>query len=117
MSVSTRKTRRLARALVVAGALVALVAPAGQAATSQPDAIDRYLANQARSTPPGDAIDRYLANQARPVIGGTEVASGAFGWGDFGIGVAAAFGLMLVTAGLGAGFHAARQGGGRLTGP
>lgn len=81
-----------------------------------PDAIDRYeRGNAPVLTTPAiqgspDALDRYAG---KTVVVSAQTASG-FSWGDFGIGAAAMFGLVLVLAGLGMGVYAARHRTGRI---
>jgi hypothetical protein len=136
LTIVIRRTRLL---LVVLGAL-AVVGPAqgatGQGVPAQ-SAIDAASANwaakaklldangrpQFEQLPPVSSIDAASANWAakakllgangRPVSGVTvspAPGSTRFNWGDFGIGAAAMFGIVLLAIGLLAGTHYRRKG-------
>jgi hypothetical protein len=82
-----------------------------QPALTSDTLIDDYFRDQPALTS-DTLIDDYFRDAP------TVVSSGArFDWGDFGIGVAAAAGAMLVLAGLGIGVIAARQTRGGKTRP
>ena len=76
--------------------------------------VDDYFRDQlaAVSVPSNTMVDDYFRDPPTVVSSGT-----GFDWADFGIGVAAAVGGMLVLAGLGLGLIAARQSRGGRTHP
>ena len=76
--------------------------------------VDDYFRDQPApaSIPSNTIVDDYFRDQPTVVSSGT-----GFDWADFGIGVAAAVGGMLVLAGLGLGLIAARQSRGGRTRP
>jgi hypothetical protein len=76
--------------------------------------VDDYFRDQQApvSTPSNTIVDDYFRDPPTVVSSGT-----GFDWADFGIGVAAAVGGMLVLTGLGLGLIAARQSRGGRTHP
>jgi F0F1-type ATP synthase membrane subunit c/vacuolar-type H+-ATPase subunit K len=112
---------RFTIALVVGLAALAVAAPLAGAGNTH---VDDYWRDQALAANPSDTIvDDYFRDQPAPVSipantivddyfrdPPAAVSSGTgFDWADFGIGVAAAVGGMLVLTGLGLGLIAARQ--------
>jgi hypothetical protein len=103
------------------------------AARASDTIVDDYFRDQPASVsiPSNTIVDDYFRDPTAPVSvplstivddyfrdPPTVVSSGpGFGWADFGIGVAAAVGGMLVLAGLGLGLIAARQSRGGRTHP
>jgi len=93
---------RFTIALVVGLAALAVAAPLAGAGNTL---VDDYWRDQALAANPSDTIvDDYFRDPPAAVSSGT-----GFDWADFGIGVAAAVGGMLVLTGLGLGLIAARQ--------
>ena len=84
------------------------------AARSSNTIVDDYFRDQPApvSTPSNTIVDDYFRDPPTVVSSGT-----GFDWADFGIGVAAAVGGMLVLTGLGLGLIAARQSRGGRTHP
>ena len=84
------------------------------AARASDTIVDDYFRDQpaAVSVPSNTIVDDYFRDPTTVVSPGT-----GFDWADFGIGVAAAVGGMLVLAGLGLGLIAARQSRGGRTHP
>ena len=121
---------RFTIALVAGVAALAVAAPFAGAGNNT--MVDDYWRDQALATRSSDTIvDDYFRDQPAPVSvpsstivddyfrdPPTVVSSGTgFDWADFGIGVAAAVGGMLVLAGLGLGLIAGRQSRGGTTHP
>ena len=84
------------------------------AARSSDTIVDDYFRDQPAlaSMPSNTIVDDYFRDPPTVVSSGT-----GFDWADFGIGVAAAVGGMLVLTGLGLGLIAARQSRGGRTHP
>jgi hypothetical protein len=84
------------------------------AARSSDTIVDDYFRDQQApvSTPSNTIVEDYFRDPPTVVSSGT-----GFDWADFGIGVAAAVGGMLVLTGLGLGLIAARQSRGGRTHP
>ena len=84
------------------------------AARSSDTIVDDYFRDQPElaSMPSNTIVDDYFRDPPTVVSSGT-----GFDWADFGIGVAAAVGGMLVLTGLGLGLIAARQSRGGRTHP
>ena len=104
LSIAIRRTGLVlaatAVAAVVTGSALAVDRPAASFLTKkQIEAISQSWAAR------GGVFTRPASTPLTPVVGS------GFDWGDFGIGAAAMFGLVLLGTGLAAGAHYSRRGG------
>ena len=95
MTISTRTIQRLGAAIALALAVAVLGAPS---ALATPCPCNEGLPVSATSTPAASASQPIVINQ-----------TAGFDWGDFGIGVAAALGGLLILVGLLVGVRQGRR--------